>query len=84
MASKFEDKDFVKKIEESSDNTEGIKVYIGNENEFDPNVTIIKSKYKRDGEEGTIAVVGPKRMEYDRVVGLLEYLQDELNEDSEK
>lgn len=84
LASKFEDKDFVKKIEESSDDAEGIKVYIGNENDFDPNVTIIKSKYKRNGEEGTIAVVGPKRMEYDRVVGLLEYLQDELNEDNEK
>jgi transcriptional regulator of heat shock response len=32
-----------------------------------------------NGEEGTIAIVGPKRMEYDRVVGLLEYIQDELN-----
>ena len=81
LASKFEDKDFIKRIEEDDDASGDIKVYIGEENAFDPNVTIIKSKYKRNGEEGTIAIVGPKRMEYDRVVGLLEYLQKELNEE---
>ncbi len=79
LASKFEDKDFIKKIEED-DNDGNIKIYIGEENEFDPNVTIIKSKYRLNGEEGTIAIVGPKRMEYDRVVGLLSYLQKTLNE----
>lgn len=81
LASKFEDKDFIKSIEEDDVESGDIKVYIGEENAFDPNVTIIKSKYKRNGEEGTIAIVGPKRMEYDRVVGLLEYLQKELNEE---
>ncbi len=81
LASKFEDKDFIKRIEENdSDDAGEIKIYIGEENDFDPNVTIIKSKYHLNGEEGTIAIVGPKRMEYDRVVGLLSYLQKELNE----
>ncbi len=80
LASKFEDKEIMQKtLADSNDND--IKVYIGKDNDFDPNVTIIKSKYKLNGEEGTIAVVGPKRMEYDRVVGLLEYLQEVLNED---
>lgn len=79
LASKFENKDFLKRIEEDDDSGD-IKVYIGEENDFDPNITIIKSKYKHNGEEGTIAIVGPKRMEYDRVVGLLEYLQKELND----
>lgn len=79
LASKFEDKNFIKKIEEDSSDGD-IKIYIGEENEFDPNVTIIKSKYRLNGEEGTIAIVGPKRMEYDRVVGLLSYLQKTLNE----
>lgn len=80
LASKFEDKEIIQKtLADSNDND--IKVYIGKDNDFDPNVTIIKSKYKLNGEEGTIAVVGPKRMEYDRVVGLLEYLQEVLNED---
>lgn len=79
LASKFEDKEFINRIEE--DSTDGdVKIYIGEETEFDPNVTIIKSKYRLNGEEGTIAIVGPKRMEYDRVVGLLNYLQKTLNE----
>jgi heat-inducible transcriptional repressor len=78
LASKFEDKEFIKKIEDDTDDG-SIKIYIGEENDFDPNVTIIKSKYNLNGEEGTIAIVGPKRMEYDRVIGLLEYIQDELN-----
>lgn len=72
---KFEDESLVRKIEEKG---EGLNVYIGEESEFDPNVTIIKSKYNINGEEGTIAIVGPKRMEYDRVIGLLEYINKEL------
>jgi heat-inducible transcriptional repressor len=79
LANKFEDENFIKKIEEDSLDND-IKIYIGEENDFDPNVTIIKSKYNLNGEEGTIAIVGPKRMEYDRVVGLLSYIQDALNE----
>ena len=62
----------------------GINVYIGDENDFDKDVTIVKAKYHRDGEEGTIAVVGPKRMEYDKVVGLLQYISENINDDEEK
>lgn len=74
---KFEDESLVRKIEE---NGEGVNVYIGEESDFDPNVTIIKSKYNINGEEGTIAIVGPKRMQYDRVIGLLEYLNKEISD----
>ena len=80
IVNKFEDESLVRKIESKS---EGINVYIGEESEFDPNVTIIKSKYNINGEEGTVAIVGPKRMEYDRVIGLLEYLNKELNNKDE-
>ena len=80
LASKFEDVDFIKRIEEETDGKD-VKIYIGEENDFDPNITVIKTKYKLNGEEGTIAIIGPKRMEYDRVVGLLSYLQKELNEE---
>ena len=73
LVNKFEDESLIKKIDDSSDNND-IKIYIGDENEFDDDVTIIKSKYHVNGEEGTIAIVGPKRMEYDRVVGLLDYI----------
>ena len=72
IISKFESKDMVSKIEESDDE---VKVYIGSESEFDDNVTIVKTKYKAGGREGSIAIIGPKRMEYERVVNMLEYLK---------
>lgn len=75
IISKFEDDSLVRKIESKSD---GINVYIGEENEFDPNVTVIKSKFNINGEEGTIAIVGPKRMEYDRVTTLLNYIKENI------
>lgn len=81
IVSKMEDKSFVRKIEETSD---GVNVYIGDETELDPNVTVIKSKFNVNGEQGTIAIVGPKRMEYDRVIGMLEYINKELNNVNEE
>ncbi len=81
---KFEDANFIERIE-STPNENGVNIYIGEESEFDPNVTVIKTTYKRNGEEGTIAIIGPKRMEYDRVVGLLTFINEELNkEDSDE
>ena len=73
---KLESSDLLTGIEEDDDNN--IKVYIGNENNIDSDVTVIKTKFKQVDEEGTIAIVGPKRMEYDRVVGLLEYMKDNI------
>ena len=74
---KFDNKDIVNSIKEEDN---GINVYIGSENEFDEDVTIIKTKYDIGGDNGTIAIVGPKRMEYDKVVTLLEYLKSNIDE----
>lgn len=57
---------------------DGINIYIGEENEFGDNVTVVRTKYKLDDGEGTLAVIGPKRMEYNRVVTLLNYLINNL------
>ena len=73
ILSKFEDKDMINNITEEEN---GINVYIGSENEFDDDVTVIKTKYSYNGEEGTIAVIGPKRMEYERVLTLLNYIKE--------
>lgn len=75
IADKFEDKELINSIEETKD---GINVYIGNENNIDSDVTVIKTKYNVNGEEGTLAIIGPKRMEYDKVVGMLEYIKKEI------
>ena len=79
IVNKFDDEALVSKIEEDG---EGINVYIGENSKFDPNVTVIKSKYKINGEEGTIAIVGPKRMEYDKVIALLKYINEELEKEN--
>lgn len=75
LIGKFEDKSIINSIKENED---GIHVYIGSENDLDEDVTVVKTRYKIDGEEGTIAIVGPKRMEYDKVVSLLEFLNSNI------
>lgn len=55
----------------------GIKIYIGRENPFPKaeNFSIISSKcYLPDKEGGIISLLGPKRMAYDRNIGLINSL----------
>ncbi|PWL44358.1 MAG: heat-inducible transcriptional repressor HrcA [Clostridiaceae bacterium] len=73
MIGKLENMDLIKKIETDD---KDVNIFIGEENKFDPNVTVIRTSYNIDGEEGTIAIIGPKRMEYDKVVTLLNYLKN--------
>ena len=75
IVNKFDDKSIVNAIKEEDN---GINIYIGSENQFDEDVTVIKTKYTINGEEGTIALIGPKRMEYDRVITLLNYIMDNI------
>ncbi len=81
LITKLEDEDTIRKIEKKDD--KNISIYIGKESEFDDNVTVIKTNYSYGGEKGTIAIVGPKRMEYDRVVGVLNILNKWLEEKGE-
>ena len=75
IINKFEDESFIKHIEAKD---EGINIYIGKETEIDPNVTVVKTKFCLNGEEKTIAIVGPKRMEYDKVIALLDYINKNI------
>lgn len=77
LANKLEDISIIKNIEEDIDNDD-IRVYIGNENKFDPNVTVIKKNYNAGGEKGTIAIIGPKRMDYSKIIGLLKYVDKKI------
>ena len=72
---KFEDDNLINTVEEEDNN---IKIYIGRENNLDEDMTVIKTKYKTPIEEGTIAIIGPKRMDYDRVVQLLEFIKENI------
>ena len=73
---KLDDETLLKSIEEDD---KDINIYIGNESNLDEDFTIIKTKYKTEDDEGTIAIIGPKRMEYSKVVSLLGYIKDNIN-----
>lgn len=77
LLAKFDDIETISEMEEQKN---GINVYIGKETELSDDVSVIKTKYSYNGEEGTIAIIGPKRMEYQRVVNLLNYIKENIEE----
>ncbi|NLA32386.1 MAG: heat-inducible transcription repressor HrcA [Mollicutes bacterium] len=77
IISKFEDEELISKIETHD---KEINIFIGEETEFDPDLTIIKTSYKVNDEEGTLAIIGPKRMEYDKVITLMNYIKEQIEE----
>ena len=81
MLNKFDD---IEKISEMEENKNGINIYIGKESELSDDVSVIKTKYNINGEEGTIAIIGPKRMEYERVVNLLNYIKENIENEDDK
>lgn len=75
LFTKFDSVDMLQSIEEEGSD---IKVSIGRENKLDDDVAVIKTSYKTDTSEGTIAIVGPKRMDYEKVVTLLEFIKENI------
>ena len=74
----FESPEIFREVEDKNDSND-ISIRIGGENEDDDDVSIISAKVKIPGQnEGSIAIVGPKRMDYDQVVSAMEYLIKEL------
>ena len=60
----------------------GIQVYIGEETPLQgmTDCSVVTATYELgDGMKGTIGIIGPKRMDYDKVVGTLRTLQDQLD-----
>lgn len=80
ILSKFDDAESISKMKEEDN---GINIYVGSESELMDDVSVIKTKYNIFGEEGTIAIIGPKRMEYGRVVALLDYIKNNLGGNDE-
>ena len=71
----FEKNDILKLIDHSE--SSGLTVRIGRENQVSAmqNCSVVMVPYElSDEEKGTIAVVGPTRMEYQKVIPLLRYL----------
>lgn len=62
--------------------TTGIQVYIGEESPIQnmKDCSIVTATYELgEGMKGTIGIIGPKRMDYDKVVGTLKNLRDQLD-----
>lgn len=61
----------------------GIKVYIGDESPVESlrDCSVVTATYEiEDGIKGTIGIVGPKRMDYDRVIGTLKQIKNQLDD----
>jgi len=61
----------------------GIQVYIGNETPVQSmkDCSVVTATYELgEGMKGTIGIIGPKRMDYDKVIGTLRTLQSQLDE----
>lgn len=60
-----------------------INVYIGEENEKEElkDFSVITFKHQSNGKElGTIGIIGPKRMDYSKVISVMKYINSKLND----
>ena len=74
----IEKRDILRVVEATS---QGITVKIGQENEVTAmqDCTVITVPYhSSNGDRGTISVFGPTRMEYSKIIPLLEYIADNI------
>ncbi len=64
------------------ENSTGIQVYIGNETPVQSmkDCSVVTATYELgEGMKGTIGIIGPKRMDYDKVIRTLRNLQNQLD-----
>lgn len=63
--------------------TNDVNVYIGEENQLedlkDFGIILFKNKAKNK-DIGTIGIIGPKRMDYSKVISIMKYINKKLNE----
>lgn len=60
-----------------------INVYIGNENEKEElkDFSVVTFKHRVGNKDlGTIGIIGPKRMDYSKVISVMKYISKKLNE----
>ena len=84
LISAFEDKkDLADIISQDSNEETGIQVYIGGESPVPTmqDCSVVTATYELgDGMYGKIGVIGPKRMDYEKVVGTMKTLMAQLDE----
>lgn len=82
----FEEKKLLEELVEerlADDNNSGIQIYIGDETPVKSmkDCSVVTATYElEEGMRGTIGIIGPKRMDYDKVVGTLKTLMHQLDD----
>ena len=82
----FEEKKMLTELVQDSladENGTGIQVYIGDETPIQSmkDCSVVTATYElEEGMKGTIGIIGPKRMDYDKVVGTLKTLMHQLDD----
>lgn len=82
----FEEKQMLTELVQetlSDENNTGIQVYIGNETPIRTmkDCSVVTATYELgEGMRGTVGIIGPKRMDYDKVVGALKTITHQLDE----
>ena len=71
----FEEKTTLMQLLEISGHAAGVKIFIGGESDMAPldDVSVVSAPYEVDGQVlGTVAVIGPTRMAYERVIPIVD------------
>lgn len=82
----FEEKKMLTELVQDSlegESETGIQVYIGDETPVQSmkDCSVVTATYElEEGVKGTIGIIGPKRMDYDKVVGTLKTLMHQLDD----
>lgn len=84
LISTFENKEDLSELLTADDEAEtGIQVYIGEEVKMKSmqDCSVVTATYElEEGMKGTIGIVGPKRMDYEKVVGMLKNLKQQMSD----
>ena len=67
----------------ADENNTGIQVYIGDESPIQnmKDCSVVTATYElEEGMKGTIGIIGPKRMDYDKVIGTLKSMMHQLDD----
>ena len=86
LVTTFEEKQVLSELVQenlSDDNNTGIQVYIGSETPVSSmkDCSVVTATYElEEGMKGTIGIIGPKRMDYDKVIRTLKTLQSQLDD----
>ncbi len=86
IISTFEEKQMLTTLVQDTlakEDSTGIQVYIGDENQVSSmkDCSVVTATYELgEGMKGTIGIIGPKRMDYEKVVGTLQKLMKQLED----